>query len=79
MATATSTSRRIASRAAALPALASVILGLAAAPCGAGTPDLQTTRASATLPVSKDNVIFGVRSVDARGHRGPAVVPLPQR
>jgi hypothetical protein len=29
------------------------------------------------LAVSKDNVIFGVRSVDAKGHRSPAVVPLP--
>ncbi len=30
-----------------------------------------------TLPVSKDNVVFGVRSVDAAGHRSPAVVPMP--
>ena len=30
-----------------------------------------------TLPVSKDNVVFGVRSVDAAGHRSPAVVPTP--
>jgi hypothetical protein len=29
------------------------------------------------LPVSKDNVIFGVRSVDSKGHRSPAVVPIP--
>lgn len=28
-----------------------------------------------TLPISKDNVIFGVRAVDAKGHRGLAVVP----
>jgi hypothetical protein len=28
-----------------------------------------------TLPVSKDNVIFGVRAVDTKGHRGLAVVP----
>ena len=34
---------------------------------------------SATLPVSKDNVIFGVRAVDAQGHRSPAVAPLPER
>ncbi len=34
---------------------------------------------SVTLPVSKDNVIFGVRSVDAAGHRSPAVVPMPGR
>jgi hypothetical protein len=30
---------------------------------------------SVTLPISKDNVIFGVRSVDAKGHRGLVVVP----
>jgi hypothetical protein len=28
-----------------------------------------------TVPISKDNVIFGVRAVDAGGHRGLAVVP----
>jgi hypothetical protein len=32
-----------------------------------------------TLPISKDNVIFGVLAVDGQGHRSPAVVPLPQR
>ena len=31
------------------------------------------------LDVSKDNVVFGVRSVDAAGHRSPAVVPYPVR
>jgi hypothetical protein len=30
---------------------------------------------SITLPISKDNVIFGVRAVDAKGHRGLVVVP----
>jgi hypothetical protein len=34
---------------------------------------------SIKLPVSKDNVIFGVRSVDASGHRSPAVMPAPVR
>jgi hypothetical protein len=34
---------------------------------------------SVTLPIAKDNVIFGVRSVDALGHRSPAVVPWPTR
>ncbi len=29
------------------------------------------------LPISKDNVVFGVRSVDGAGHRSPAVLPLP--
>ncbi len=43
-----------------------------AAAAGAG-PD------SATLPVSKDNVIFGVRACNAAGECSPAVAPLPQR
>jgi hypothetical protein len=30
-------------------------------------------------PTNVDNVIFGVRSVDAQGHRSPAVVPRPER
>lgn len=30
---------------------------------------------SVSLPISKDNVVFGVRSVDANGHRGIAIVP----
>ncbi len=34
---------------------------------------------SATLPVSKDNVIFGIQSVDAAGHRSVAVTPVPIR
>jgi hypothetical protein len=34
---------------------------------------------SVTLPISKDNVIFGVRSVDSAGHRSPAVYPWPTR
>ena len=34
---------------------------------------------SVTVPVSKDNVIFGVRSCDAAGHCSPAVAPLPGR
>ncbi|HUH62333.1 MAG TPA: M20/M25/M40 family metallo-hydrolase [Terracidiphilus sp.] len=28
-----------------------------------------------TVPISKDNVVFGVRAVDAAGHRSPAVAP----
>ncbi len=32
-----------------------------------------------TLPISKDNVIFGVMAVDPQGHRSPAVVPWPGR
>ena len=35
--------------------------------------------ASALLKVSKDNVIFGVRAVDAAGHRSVPVVPEPER
>lgn len=42
----------------------------------ASTPDGQF---SAQIPISKDNVIFGVRAVDGRGHRSAAVVPWPAR
>ncbi len=34
---------------------------------------------SITLPVSKDNVIFGVRACNHAGQCSPAVAPLPQR
>jgi hypothetical protein len=34
---------------------------------------------SITLPISKDNVVFGVRSVDRAGHRSVAVYPTPTR
>lgn len=34
---------------------------------------------SATIPISKDNVIFGVRSVNRQGQRSPAVYPFPAR
>jgi hypothetical protein len=33
----------------------------------------------ATLPLSKDNVIFAVRAVDAKGHRSLPVVATPER
>ena len=33
----------------------------------------------ATLKVSKDNVIFGVRAVDAAGHRSLPTIPEPER
>jgi hypothetical protein len=33
----------------------------------------------ATLKLSKDNVIFAVRTVDAEGHRSLPVVPVPER
>jgi hypothetical protein len=32
---------------------------------------------SATVDLSKDNVVFGVRAVGKRGHRSPAVFPFP--
>jgi len=35
--------------------------------------------ARATLPLSKDNVIFAVRAVDSMGHRSLPVVPQPER
>jgi hypothetical protein len=37
------------------------------------------TTTSITLPISKDNTIFAVRSVDQAGHRSPAVYPWPTR
>ncbi len=33
----------------------------------------------ATLPLSKDNVVFAVRALDAKGHRSLAIVPVPER
>ena len=33
----------------------------------------------ATLPLSKDNVIFAVRALDAKGHRSLAAVTVPER
>ena len=32
---------------------------------------------SVLLPVSKDNVIFGVRAVGVNGYKGPATIPFP--
>jgi hypothetical protein len=41
-------------------------------------PDISAgTALTLKLPLSKDNVVFGVRSVDAAGHRSPAVLPMP--
>jgi hypothetical protein len=45
----------------------------------AGQPKGAEQPYTTTLPVSKDNVIFGVRAVDVFGHRSPAVVPAPVR
>jgi hypothetical protein len=47
-------------------------------PVWAGVKNVGTAT-SATLPISKDNVIFGVRSVDAKGHRSLVVTPVPGR
>src|SRR5438034_5615385 len=33
----------------------------------------------ATLPISKDNVIFALRAVDGEGHRSLPVTPMPER
>src|SRR5882757_3178087 len=41
--------------------------------------ELAGNETHATLKMSKDNVIFAVRSVDAAGHRSLAVVPQPER
>ncbi|MGC1781070.1 MAG: M28 family metallopeptidase [Acidobacteriaceae bacterium] len=39
--------------------------------------DAVGTATHVTVPVSKDNVIFGVRSVNAKGQRSPAAFPFP--
>jgi hypothetical protein len=39
----------------------------------------RTSGLTATVPLSKDDYIFGVRSIDADGLRSPAVYPLPTR
>ena len=38
-----------------------------------------TGATSAVLKVSKDNVIFGLRAVDSKGHRSLPIVPEPER
>jgi len=40
---------------------------------------LRTTEPRVDLSDSKDNVIFGVRSVDGKGHRSLIVTPEPER
>src|SRR5438309_2073852 len=40
---------------------------------------LRTTEPRVDLSDSKDNVIFGVRSVDGKGHRSLIVIPEPER
>jgi len=49
-----------------------------------GAPDWQHAQpvgnvTRATLPMSKDNVIFAVQALDAKGHRSLPVVPQPER
>ena len=49
-----------------------------------GAPDWEHAQmfgnvAQATMPLSKDNVIFAVQSMDAKGHRSLSVVPVPER
>jgi peptidase M28-like protein len=39
----------------------------------------RTTETKIDLPDSKDNVIFGVRSIDAKGHKSLIVIPEPER
>jgi hypothetical protein len=35
-------------------------------------------RTQARINLSKDNVFFGVRAVDERGHRSPVAFPVPE-
>jgi hypothetical protein len=43
------------------------------------TVDDAGSATTVTLKISKDNWLFGVRSVDAQGHRSPAGYPTPVR
>jgi Peptidase family M28 len=40
---------------------------------------MRTTETNVDIPDSKDNIIFGVRSTDARGHKSLIVIPAPER
>ena len=40
---------------------------------------MRTTETNVDLPVSKDNLIFGVRSIDAKGRKSLIVIPEPER
>jgi hypothetical protein len=42
-------------------------------------PAADAATGSITLPISKDNVIFGVRACNSAGQCSPAVAPLPER
>jgi len=49
-----------------------------------GAPDWEHAQTfgnvtQATLPISKDNVIFALQATDAKAHRSLPVVPVPQR
>ena len=49
-----------------------------------GAPDWEHAQVfgnvtQATIPLSKDNVIFAVQATDAKGHRSLPVVPVPER
>jgi len=49
------------------------------APTWTNSQPVDHAATAVTLPISKDNVIFGVRSTDAAGHRSPAVYPTATR
>jgi len=49
-----------------------------------GAPDWEHAKAfgnvtQATMPMSKDNVVFAVQATDSKGHRSLPVVPMPER
>jgi hypothetical protein len=58
---------------------AATLAALASAPAPPRNVRLETRVSKATVPVSKDNVIFAVQSVDEAGHRSLPVVPVPER
>jgi hypothetical protein len=49
------------------------------APTWTNSQAVSRSATSITLPISKDNTTFGVRSTDAAGHRSVVVYPMPTR
>ena len=48
------------------------------APAAKFAQTVNGTAYTVTVPVSKDNVLFGVRACDSKGHCSPAAAPLPR-
>lgn len=48
------------------------------APAAKFAQQVSGTTYTITVPVSKDNVLFGIRACDTKGHCSPAAAPLPR-